>query len=238
MKKYTSLFAFLLVAFLQHSFAQAPSPKQLAASIPQIESRDRLIFEIMHDNWLDKPDSVKMKWYNRGFNTYFFYDIALTPNKTISLAPGLGFSCTNVYTRSILTANDTMSYFIPINDSINYSRNKITTTSVDIPIELRFRTKPNEQGKSFKIAVGARIGYFLNVMSKYKGDDYLFGTDNEIFIKNKRLPNVNRIKLGSTFRIGYGNYNLIAYYSIGTLFNRDKGPEIHPFSIGFSFNGF
>ena len=29
-------------------------------------SKDRLILELAHDNWLEKPDDIKLKWYNRG----------------------------------------------------------------------------------------------------------------------------------------------------------------------------
>jgi len=41
---------------------------------------------------------------------------------------------------------------------------------------------------------------------------------------------------GPTFRIGYGAANLYFYYSATGLFRKDRGPDVYPFSAGFSIN--
>ena len=71
------LFA-LLVAFTTMGYAQsdknADKPKEatpkvdatIKKSIPKMKSRDRLIIELTHDNWLNKPDYIETKWFSRG----------------------------------------------------------------------------------------------------------------------------------------------------------------------------
>ena len=208
--------------------------------LKKVDSRDRFVIELAHDNWLNTPDGLKTRWFNRGFNFHFMYDIPIGKSKNVSIAPGIGLSNANVYHNSFLNTTADTAYFTTIPDSIDYKKGKtkLATTFLDIPIELRFRTNPNEKGKSFKVALGFRVGYLLSASSKYQGDDIWFNTGETTRVKQKRLPSINKFKYGPTFRIGYGSINLWGYYSLGTLFQADKGPGIQPFSVGVSFNSF
>ncbi len=216
---------------------KADAPKKVDFS--QMDTRDRLIFELAHDNWTNKPDSLKVRWWNRGVNVYLMYDMQILNSKNVSFAPGIGISTTNVYHNSRLINNDSVSFFRPIeniSDTLTWRKNKLSTTFVDVPLELRFRTNPNRFNKSFKLAIGARVGYMLSSKIKYKGE--LENEPDEVFFKNKRLPNINNFKYGASIRVGYANFNVFAYYSLSTLFERNAGPGIRPLSIGISFNSF
>ncbi len=224
-----------------------------ARSLPKVKSRDRLIIELTHDNWLNKPAYIETKWFSRGFNAFMMWDVPLTKNGTISVAPGFGISNTNVFTNVLIqrSALDGSTYFniIPdyvlnettpndLTDSVRleYSKSKLAVSSLDIPLELRFRTNPHK-GKPFKLALGARIGYVVNAHTKYKGDDYRDGSDRSVTLKESVL-NINRFKYGVTARIGYGNFNIFGFYSLSKLFNTSLAPEITPISVGISFNSF
>ncbi len=208
-------------------------------------SKDRLILELAHDNWLEKPDDIKLKWYNRGLNIYAMYDVAVIDDN-VSIAPGGGFSFANYYHNGYfsLDANEN-TQLLPLPDKVfngtdsialgSSKRNKLSTSYVDAALELRFRTNANKTNKRFKFAVGARAGYRLDAHTKYRGDD-LNGSGREVFVKTKLIPNLNRFRYGVTARIGYANINLFGYYSLSKLFEKDKGPEIVPFSVGISFN--
>ncbi|QQS30015.1 MAG: outer membrane beta-barrel protein [Sphingobacteriales bacterium] len=208
-------------------------------------SKDRLILELAHDNWLEKPDDIKLKWYGRGLNIYAMYDVALIDDN-VSIAPGGGFSFSNYYHNGYFSLDaDENTLFKPLPDKVyngtdsvslgNSKRNKLSTSFVDAALELRFRTNPNKSNKRIKFAVGARAGYRLDAHTKYRGDD-LNGSGREVFIKTKLIPNMNRFRYGLTARAGYANINLFAFYSLSELFEKDKGPKIVPFSVGISFN--
>lgn len=222
-------------------------------SLPKMKSRDRLIVELTHDNWLKKPDYIETKWFSRGFNAFMMWDIPMLKSGVISIAPGLGISNTNVFNNVLiqnsLTDDSTHFNIIPtkvanlttadIADSVElkYSKNKLAVSSIDIPLELRFRTNPSK-GKPFKIAVGARVGYVINAHTKYKGEDYRYGNQRGVTLKEAPALNINRFKYGVTGRIGYGNFNLFAFYSLSKLFKTSIAPEITPISVGISFNSF
>ena len=54
---------------------------------------------------------------------------------------------------------------------------------VDVPLEIRFKTKADAQNQSFKFAVGFKGGYLVNSHTKYKDS----GGKIKIYdIKNKR----------------------------------------------------
>ena len=213
--------------------------EEIKQDLSKLDSRDRLIFEVAYNGWLNKPDSLTTRWYNRGFNAYLMYDVALYDDN-ISIAPGVGISSSNVYSRSKLMFGDTVNYFVPINlDTISVSRNKISTTFIDVPIELRFRSNPNKLNQRFKVALGVRIGYMIDSHIKYKGQPLEAGDSRtEVFYKDKRIPDINKFRYGMSLRVGYGNFNVFGFYGISTLFQSDKGPGVRPFSIGVSFNSF
>ncbi|HRK26181.1 MAG TPA: outer membrane beta-barrel protein [Chitinophagales bacterium] len=240
MKQRLLLSFIVLLLFSALTYAQDAKPASKLKG-----SKDRLILEFVHDNWLEKPDDIKLKWYNRGLNLFAMYDVALIDDN-VSIAPGGGLSFSNYYHNGFFSvdANDnTLLQPLPNKvfngtDSItlgNSKRNKLSTTFFDAAFELRFRTDPNKVNKRFKFAVGARAGYRLDAHTKYRGDD-LAGSGREVFVKTKLIPNLNRFRYGLTARMGYANFNLFAYYSLSKMFEKDKGPEITPFSVGISFN--
>lgn len=205
----------------------------------QTDSKDRLIVEVAHANWSNRPENTKMKWFSRAINLYLMYDIPITKN--ISFAPGAGVG-TTVYSHNQsfnLNEEGTKTNITAISDSIMYDSNNLSTNFFDIPLELRFRTNPDKLGKRFKVAVGFKGGYLFNGHSKWNGPaKYNVSPDTEK-IKNFNVPNLNNLRYGYTLRIGYSNFNLVGFYSAAPLFLIDKSSVtngIKPFYIGFSFN--
>jgi len=194
-------------------------------------SRDRVVLEMMFDNWLHKQDGLKVRWYSRGFNAYFMYDIELGKSK-FSFAPGVGVSTSSIFTNSALVKDSTGLSLVERTDE--YKKNKIGLTYVDIPLELRFRASPNAKNKSFKFALGFKAGVLADGKTKLKQED-AFG-DMKIY-KEKRYPDFQRFRYGATFRIGYGPFNVVAYYQLSNVFKNNMGPDVTPISIGISING-
>lgn len=210
----------------------------IAVSAQGFTSKDRVITELHWNGWLKTPDNIKTEWYSRGINVSVMYDFGLGKSP-LSVAPGLGLGFDNIYHNgffSVDSAGNTL--LLPLGDSTTFKKNKISTIYLDIPLELRFRTKPNEKGNSFKLAIGAKGGFLLSNYTKYIGEGTSFGTFNSgSKVKTYNIPNINTFRYGLTFRIGYGPVNLNAFYSVSTLFNQGAGPEINPFTVGISFNG-
>ncbi len=116
-----------------------------------------------------------------------------------------------------------------IPDSIDYKKNKLSLNYLEIPFELRFRSKPDKSFRRLSIAAGFKAGYLIQSHTKYKGDD---ANGNETKFKTFNIANLNKLRYGPTFRMGYGKVSLFGYLSISELFQEDKGPIAYPFSAG------
>jgi len=235
---YTLFFSLLVLS----AFSQE-TPDNLLDELDAVDSKDRLIFELVQNNWLNAPDSVAYKWYSVGFNTYLMYDIALNKDRNFSLAPGLGLSVNTWYNDGRLgidTVNNITRYyeiddFLEVTGPLEYDKNKLTAVYGDFYGEFRFRTDPDKFARRYKAAVGFKLGYLLTSYEKYNGNDEITNS-GEVKYKTYKLPNMNNIRFGLTGRIGYSNFNLVGFYSLSTLFLPDQGPGIQPFSVGVSFN--
>lgn len=220
---------------------QADSKAKAQTTIAETGSRDRVVVELTFDNWFHNVDSLQTKWHSLGFNFYFMYDMIIKKSR-FSFAPGIGIGTSHIYNNSQIVKTDSTSFFKPIRDGDtkggyqidNLKGNKLTLIYLDVPLELRYRSKPNDKNKSFKMAVGIKAGVLVQNHFKTKFEDS-FGDVKKI--KDINQKDLLKFRAAATYRIGYGPFNVVASYSLTHLFKKDRGPEVTPFSIGISFNG-
>jgi len=212
------------------------------------DSRDRLVLELNWNTWLNTPDVFNVQAKSRGFNFYFYYDLQLGTDN-VALAPGIGLSNSNIFHESFLAVNadsNATAYgvteVLPFPDGLDYKKNKISLTYVEVPVELRIRTNPNDKGKRFKIAAGFKAGLLINSHTKYVGDDTRPGAypANTEYVKYKesRILNVQSFRYGVTGRVGYGAVNVHAFYGLTDVFEDGLGPTANALEVGISFNPF
>lgn len=189
--------------------------------------------DINADFWPDMPDGIDSKGLSRGINLFGMYNHSFK-NSMFSFAVGLGLGTHNLYLNGQVDMNspDT-TRFIKIADSVNYKKNKLMVSYLDLPFELRFKTK-----KEFRMAIGFKAGILLGKNTKYKGDNPTFPNTGEMIIKSNYLPNLQKYRYGPTFRIGYKWFNLFAFYQLSDLFKPDQGPEMAPLSVGITLMPF
>lgn len=215
---------FLIVAFVLISFSSI-------AQVVTEETKRKFTFglDVFADIWQDVPSSIEPKTINPGVNIFGSYNY-IFGTSNVSFSPGLGLGMHNLYSDSWLISTLDSSYFQPINsDSISFKKSKLTATYVDIPFELRYKSDGD-----FRLAIGFKFGFLIRGLTKFKGDDYIDGTTNEVIIKKKMLPFMETTRYGFTGRIGYKWLNLWGYYQLSTLFQKGKGPEMYPISIGIT----
>jgi len=201
---------------------------------------DRLMWGIYTDIWQKAPDSLNIKSVNQGGNIQAMVDYHLFGNFSIGI--GIGISSHNLYSSCwIIPERDTTSkltgktIFYKIPDTINFKKNKLSVTYLDLPIELRFRGKNSE---SAKVALGFKGGLTINNHTKYKGDEYIYGDRTTIKEKKYDNSNILNYRYGITGRIGYKWINLNIFYSLTNLFKNNKAPEMYPVSIGIMITPF
>ncbi len=188
--------------------------------------------DVFTDIWQNKPDNMYIRTINQGANVFAMYNFQLA-NGPSNFGIGLGISNHNLYSDSRIDniKADTI-VFTPIPDELAPKRTKINLTYIDIPMELKIRFK-NEM----KLGVGFKIGYLINSKEKYIGD-MSTAQQNRVTIKQKSISELQTYSYGFTLRFGYKSVNLFGYYQISQIFNRDRGPELYPISVGITLTPF
>jgi hypothetical protein len=107
-------------------------------------------------------------------------------------------------------------------------------------VELRFVSDPLHSGKSFKVAVGMKVGTMIDAHTKGKNLESSTGSSlngTKYIAKEKSRKFYTNARLAPTIRIGYGPATIYGSYSITKMFKEAQGPDVHLWSIGLCVSG-
>ncbi|MEO5673126.1 MAG: outer membrane beta-barrel protein [Chitinophagales bacterium] len=213
-----------------------PPPTESGVSSVLRSQRHLLFIDITHNSWFNLPEGIHTNFISGGINFSLYYDIFIA-KKHFSIAPGIGYANSTVKNNAysqVIDGGSTLSYtsLITYPDSVKFLKNKFSASYLDLPVEFRFRIKPDERGKNFWIAPGFRAGLLLSDFWKYKNE---MVPGQVMKTKNYNLENIENFHYGISFRAGYYKFGVYAYYSLSTVFEKNHGPDLVPFSIGIAF---
>ncbi len=235
------LFVVLLFA-VQLSFAQTEKTNVQKAKDYLNKKQDRIVVNFNLENvFHQQTNGFKTKWSSRGLDIYFMYDMPIKKS-FVSFAPGIGFSTVNLYHNSKMNIDSTSgrAYFTPYTDTkikSDFKNIKFSETFIDVPLELRFRTKPLAFDMRFKVAIGMKFGLRIEAFTKERRKDLSVDGAYQKYVERGYKNQIQAFRFGPTLRIGYGPVNLNFYYNALNLFKNGKGPDMHQFSAGISING-
>ncbi|HYE55939.1 MAG TPA: outer membrane beta-barrel protein [Chitinophagaceae bacterium] len=223
--------------------ATAPTPKRTGRQAIDLSNRagDHFLIQIGYDSWANKPDSIHTKGFSRSLNMYLMFDFPFKTNPQFSVAIGAGIGSSNIFfdKQEVEVAGSSQSLAFPNRQDTNhFKKYKLVTAYLEAPVELRFTADPANYNKSFKVAIGGKIGTLLNVHTK--GKNLLNkdgGTINSYTKKenSKRYFNGNRLMV--TARVGYGSFSLFGAYQVNNFIKEGAGPDVRPYSIGLTISG-
>lgn len=152
------------------------------------------------------------------------------------ISPGIGLTSNDYSFKNniqISTGSDTTMFMLDtILDNDKY---ELQATYLQIPLVLGFRF-----GNPDKNRIGLQIGAIgaYKIGSQVKQKYYLSESDTKQKNKIKDDFNLNPFKIDLIARVSIGDIGLFGKYSLTTLFEKNKAPELYPFSVGFTFGGF
>jgi hypothetical protein len=195
----------------------------------KLEPNDRLILEFNHTSWLGTPPDIKMRAPSVGINFALMFDRPIGKSN-FSFGYGLGLFSHNfhsnadfIYTRDSLSNRFTTS-LKPYDDKRNVSLNRYAEKILEVPLEIRFRTKTDRQ---FKIHLGGKIGYVVSNFRSIR--------DNEGKIRVYDIKNINPLRYGINFRIAFEQLAITASYYFSDVFIGGNGPQgIRAYSFGIA----
>lgn len=243
-------FFIALLAFTVPAAAQVSEPgAESAYATPRTGQPNipgTFVLELGINNALDAPERFDLGlWGSRSLNVYYTHELRLFKSK-FSLVPGIGLSLERFKFKNGATlgydAEDSLKLLLPAETAITGERkSQLITNFIDIPVELRFTSNPDDPNRAFKIAVGGRVGYLYDAFTKMK-----YKEDGETKqLKDKQNFNLNRFRYGVYGKLGIGNFSLFGYYNLTPLFEEGEGlyegnvaNDFQTVTVGISLSAF
>jgi hypothetical protein len=204
---------------------------------------DHLMLQISRDSWSGAADSVSshIKGFSKGANIYLMIDKPFKANPRFSAAFGIGVGTSSIGFKRMYVDIAAKTPVLPfeVQDTLSHFKKfKVTTAYLEIPVELRFATNPNTPNKTFKAAIGLKIGTLLSAHTKGKNfQDNAGNTISSAIQKVSTKSYFNTTRLAATARIGYGNFSLFGAYNITTMFKDGVAPDTKLLQIGLTISG-
>lgn len=234
------LFLFLLtIAVSAASIAQVVPKKSTITE----KSADHFMIQLGGNFWSGAADSVssRLKGFNRSVNVYAMYDKKFKGNPKLSLGIGVGVGVANAYFNKMnvnITNNKNILPFVRTDTGNNFKKYKLATAYLEIPLELRFSSNPQNPNKSIKAALGIKVGTLINAHTKGKGLRNSGGSSIAGYTeKQSSKAYFNGTRIALTARAGYGLYSVFGSYSLTNLFKDGVAPATKTFQIGIAISG-
>lgn len=179
-------------------------------------------YEFM-DLRMAKSINVKINFYEQNFN--------LISNK-LGFTTGLGLEWINYRFGNDVVFKKEGDDVIDnhMQDPNNYTKSKLVVNYLNLPLMLEYQTNRRSKSNSFHIGVGIQTGLRIGSHTKR-----VYQEDNRK--KKDKSPgdyHINPFKYDAMVRIGWEKLNLHANYSLNSLFKKNRGPELYPFSVGIT----
>jgi len=234
---------FAISCFLINSLvAQDSTVKKKKAPIDLSgRANDHFMIQLGYAGWAGKPDSINTGGLSKSFNVYFMFDFPFKTNPKLSMAFGPGISSDHIQFKKtyvgIKDITETLQ-FRDQSDTNHFKKTKLNTTYLEAPVEFRYTANPLNSDKSFKFAIGAKVGTMINAHTRNKEFENRSGnTLNSYSMKESSKRFFNTTRLVGTARVGLGHFTLYGSYQITSLFKEGVAAEIRPFSIGLTISG-
>lgn len=222
---------FLLFLLALPVFSQEKINDDMAlrkAKIDSLYREDQFYFSFTLNTLQKKPAGLEQQKFSAGFSLGVLRDIPLNKRRNIAIAPGLGFTYNNYNENLAITKLDGVPVYTVTDD---YDKNKFSQLSVDVPIELRWRSSNFEDYKFWRIYAGVKMSYLI-----YDKSIYNYGGAETIVSNN---PDFNKLQYGCYIATGYNSINVYAYYGLNPLFKSAKTStesiDMHSLNLGIMF---
>jgi len=207
-------------------------------------ANDHFMFQLGTETMIGLPDSVT-KGIGRHLNIYVMLDKPFQTDPRFSVGFGVGIGSSNIYYNNTEVdlkgaVDRTRATLIDVEGKERFNKYKMTTVWAEAPIELRFVANPLNSDKSWKVALGVKIGTMVSGYTK--GKDLLSAAGQSIYgnkfiEKEKDRKFLNTTRLAGTLRFGKGNFTIYSAFQITNLYKDGQGPDARPFSLGICLSG-
>jgi len=169
------------------------------------------------------------------FNMNFYQqNINLVRNR-LGLFTGIGLGWNNYRfgNDALLVKGPQEAEFVAVTEP-GLRKNKLTVTWVNVPLMLEFQKPASAPGPQFFLSAGLNLGARIGSHTKQV---YMLDNGRD----RRRLRGdfyLNPFRFDLQARMGIGKIGLFASYSLNSMFRDERGPQLHPFSVGLRLTSF
>lgn len=160
---------------------------------------------------LNAPSELKTNWKSNAWAIQLMGQEDLGKKSHFSFGYGVGFSNFNYHNNLRITTTPSSGaqyYWLPADS--NYTKNTFSTSFIDVPLELRYRSSATKNGRYFRLYFGALAGIRVNSKSHFVVGDYS--------VKHHNLSDLPRWHYGLYARTGFWVFNLYVCYNLNPTF--------------------
>lgn len=171
---------------------------------------DQFYLALTYNFMENKPTGVSQQGLSSGLHLGVIRDMPINEKRTLAIGVGLGYS-NNSYNHNLLIQelDGALQYEVLSTTIDTYSKNKLNTHELALPVQFRWRNSRIESHKFWRIYLGMKFNYIFHSVVKHKGD-----------VGNFKLKNPSSIqKFQPVVDLGFGwnTWNFYASYSLNTL---------------------
>jgi Outer membrane protein beta-barrel domain len=235
-----TLFLVLAVTLISTAFGQT---KKDWSKVAVSTAGDHFMISISKDGWGGTPDSIssRMGGFSRGLNVAFMLNKPFKSDARWSVAFGLGVSHSSIFFKSTnvnLKSTATKLPFTNLDSANHFKKYKLATTFAEAPIEIRYTVDPVNEKRSWKFALGLKVGTMINAHTKGKTLENKSNTALDYYTeKENKTSFFNSTRLAATARVGMGNFSIFGSYSITSMLTDVAGAAFHPYQVGLCISG-
>ncbi|MGQ1889414.1 PorT family protein [Thermophagus sp. OGC60D27] len=162
----------------------------------------------------------------------FQYNIGLQKNRNnMGLVTGLGWIINNYrFDSQFVPYRDEAGMTSYFESTRSIEKSKLVTSFATVPLLFEYQFPSHDRESGIFISAGLygsfRLGSHLKVVYNEGG-----GRDKE---KSREDLNLNAFKYGAMVRAGYKWIKLYAKWDFTPLFEKDRGPEVYPWTVGLT----
>jgi len=196
-----------------------------------IDSRyleDQIYLSLTYNVLYNKPDEIAQNGFSGGFSIGFIKDIPFNAQRNFGIGIGVGYAY-NVFIQNLKISELNSNANFEIAE--DYNTNKFGISTVELPIEIRWRNSTLEKYKFWRIYGGFKVSYVLTAKTTFKDSVETLTTNN--------ISEFDRIQYGLTLATGFSTWNLYVYYGLNPLFKsgelNGENIKLKDFNIGLKF---
>ncbi|NNC50155.1 MAG: PorT family protein [Flaviramulus sp.] len=201
----------LVIAVLLLSSLWSYTQENADKEIDSLYKEDQFYAGITYNLIGNQPKNLSQSGFSLGFHLGFIKDMPINDARNMAIGIGLGYSA-NSYNQNLLISKNNFGNvrYSVLDNSSTYTKNKLSTHILEVPIEFRWRTSTPTNYNFWRIYAGFKLGYVFANTSNYEGD---LGS-----IKNRNLKDFNNLQYGFTISTGFNTWNLYVYYALNKMF--------------------